>query len=153
MQKCRPCLTTCLIEALRKARSRTGSFRNVLRMVAYITMFLADKEDLLSWKPDLPNFYSKYSIHRFLLVRNLKEIMTAAMEIEERLLDEDDGGTRRRRQIALSAMSNCTVAVNRITYEIITVSLVAQSSVSGKGLLYMQIALSYATSNALKWHN
>ena len=68
VQKCRPRLTTCLVEALRKARSRTGSFRNVLRVVVYTTMFLADKEDLLSWKPDLPKFYSKYSIHRFLLV-------------------------------------------------------------------------------------
>ena len=113
VQKCRPHLTTCLVEALRKARSRTGSFRNVLRVVVYTTMFLADKEDLLSWKPDLPKFYSKYSIHRFLLVRELKQIVTAAMEVEERLLDEDDGGTRR--QIALSAISNCTVAVNRIT--------------------------------------
>ena len=43
----------------------------------------------------------------------MKQIVTAAMEVEERLLDEDDGGTRR--QITLSAMSNCTVAVNRIT--------------------------------------
>lgn len=112
VQKCRPRLTGCMVEAIRKARSRTGSLRHILRVVAYATMYLADKEELLSQKPDYQSLYRSYNLNRFILKREMKDIVMALLAVEERLLEEDAGG--RRRQIALRAIPGCSVVVDRI---------------------------------------
>ena len=111
VQKCRPRLTGCVVEAVRKARSRTGSLRYILRVVAYATMYLADKEELLSRKPDYQSLYRSCNLNRYILKREIKDVVTALLAVEERSL-EDAGG--RRRQIALRAIPGCSVVLDRI---------------------------------------
>jgi hypothetical protein len=111
IQKHRSRLTSCVVEAVRKARSRTGCLRHVLRVVAYATMFLAEKEGLLSWKPNYRKLYGSNNLNRYILQREMKEIVTAILATEERSLE---GAGGRRKQIALSSIPRCNVVLDRV---------------------------------------
>lgn len=96
VQKCRPRLTGCVVEAICKARLRTGSLRHILRVVAYATMYLADKEELMSRKPDYHNLYRSCNLSRFILKREMNGIVMAILAIEERSLEEGACGWKEK---------------------------------------------------------
>ena len=101
VQASRPQLSGCVVEAVRRARTRTGCLRHLLRVVAYTVMYLAQQEGLLSWRPNYQSLYRSFNLNRY---RELEEIVSKMLGVAE----EQD---RRQVQLRVSTASSYLVTV------------------------------------------
>ena len=111
VQRCRPQLSGCVVEAVRRVRTRTGSLRHLLRVIAYMVMYLAHQEGLLSWRPKYQSLYRTFNMSRYLRRRELGHIVSRMLADDDDGEDDDDDDGERR----MIPVRHCSVSVTPIT--------------------------------------